>query len=199
MVSCQNADKSITNRLKSSTKTLLRLNNIEGLFKLRGVRQQAFQDGGIACDLNLSCLLTGHQGKQLEPLAGDRCLRICTVFARISQQYAILTGDVELLVLICHVQIQSKVIVLRSIAIRQDRDIIQQHGNRHRPHTVGEAVRCAGAAGQIATPQFGCTHQVDIAPSAGLRLIAQLFERVCAKIARLLVGDIRLKLRVGIS
>ena len=102
----------------TETKTLLRLNNIEGLFKLRGVRQQAFQDGGIACDLNLSCLLTGHQGKQLEPLAGDRRLRICTVFARISQQYAVFTGDVELFVLICHVQIQSKVIVLCSIAIR---------------------------------------------------------------------------------
>lgn len=65
--------------------SVLRFDHIEGLFKLGGIRQQTLQDGGIACDLDLTRLLTGHQSKQLQPPTGNGRLRIRAVLARIGQ------------------------------------------------------------------------------------------------------------------
>ena len=78
----------------------LRFDHIESLLELGGVRQQALQNGGIAADLYLPGLLTCHQGKELQTLAGDGSLRIRAVLAQIGQQHAVIAGDIELLVLI---------------------------------------------------------------------------------------------------
>lgn len=66
--------------------SFLRLDHIEGLFKLGRIRQQTLQGSGIAAYLHLTGLLPLHQGKELQPLAGDGGLRVRAVLSRIGQQ-----------------------------------------------------------------------------------------------------------------
>ena len=118
----------------------LRFDHIESLLELGGVRQQALQNGGIAADLYLTGLLTCHQGKELQTLAGDGSLRIRMVLAGVRQQDAILTGYIELFIHICHRQIQSQIIVLGGIGVGHDSDVIQQHGDGHLAHCRGQSI-----------------------------------------------------------
>ena len=61
--------------------SFLRLDHIEGLFKLGRIRQQTLQGSGIAAYLHLTGLLPLHQGKELQPLAGDGGLRVRAVLS----------------------------------------------------------------------------------------------------------------------
>ena len=73
--------------------------------------KRQFQDSGISADLYLPGLLTCHQCKELQTLAGDGSLRIRMVLAGVRQQDAILTGYIELFILIRYGQIQGQVII----------------------------------------------------------------------------------------
>ena len=79
--------------------SVLRFDHIEGLFKLGGIRQQTLQDGGIACDLDQTRLLTRHPSIQLQPPTGNGRLRIRAVLALLGQQHAVVEGEIVLLIL----------------------------------------------------------------------------------------------------